>query len=236
MNQVFSIFRVSVMIVGLGFISCRHDPYVSLDNYPEIPFTGVCDPDSVYFQNQILPILVSNCTESGCHNQQDREDGVVLDSYQNLLATVEHATQNDLHENKLMRAILNNEPDERMPPIPNSPLTADQINLLKKWLEQGAINNACDENFGGCDPMDARYSTFVQPLIQAKCQGCHSGNNPQGGIKLSNYAEVKAVALNSKLYASLVRSSNWMPLGGAKLDDCNLQRIQTWVQSGAPEN
>ncbi|HLP94840.1 MAG TPA: c-type cytochrome domain-containing protein [Saprospiraceae bacterium] len=224
---------LGAILAGTVAVSCKHDPYVNPTN-PEM--TGFCNPDSVYFQNQILPILVSNCTESGCHNAQDQEDGVVLDSYQGLVSTVENATQNDLHENKLMRAILDGDSDDRMPPAPKSPLSTDQINLLKKWLEQGAINNACDENFGGCDPTDARYSTFVQPLVQAKCQGCHSGNNPQGGIKLSNYAEVKAVALNGKLYSSVVRSTNWMPLGGARLDDCNLQRIQTWIQAGAPEN
>ena len=233
MSRIHHWLVLGAFLAGGIVVSCKHDPYVNPTN-PEM--TGFCNPDSVYFQNQILPILVSNCTESGCHNAQDREDGVVLDSYQSLVSTVENATQNDLHENKLIRAILDNDPDDRMPPAPKSPLTVNQVDLLKKWLEQGASNNACDENFGGCDPTDARYYTFVQPLVQAKCQGCHSGNNPQGGIKLSNYAEVKAVALNGKLYSSLVRSTNWMPLGGAKLDDCNLQRIQTWIQSGAPEN
>jgi hypothetical protein len=27
-----------------------------------------------------------------------------------------------------------------------------------------------------------------------------------------------------------------MPIGGAKLDDCTLQRIQNWILLGAPEN
>lgn len=222
----------------LVFLACQHDPFLQPTdpNAPDPPSTGFCDPDTVYFQNQILPILVSNCTESGCHNAQDHEDGVVLDSYQSLLSTVENATQNDWQENKLMRALLESDLDDRMPPPPKSALPTAQINLIKTWLAQGAQNNGCDENFGGCDPANFQFSTFVQPLIQAKCQGCHSGNNPQGGIKLTSYAEIKTVALNGKLYSSLTRTSNWMPKGGSKLDDCNLQKIQAWVDAGAPQN
>jgi hypothetical protein len=233
MNRFIWLAGSGVMLCALLLMSCKHDPYVNPENPP---MTGLCDPDSVYFQNQVLPILVSNCTESGCHNPQDHEEGIVLDSYQSLVTTVENGTLNDLQENKLMKAILDDDPDDRMPPPPNAPLTADQINILKQWLSQGALNNACDENFGGCDPADAKYSTFILPLIQTKCVGCHSGNNPQGGIKLSTYSEIKNVALNGKLYSSVTRTSNWMPLGGSKLDDCSVQRIQTWVQAGAPEN
>lgn len=234
--------RYAAFFFGLLFLSlfvvqsCQHDPYQVPVDSTNPPLTGICDPDSVYFQNQILPILVSNCTQSGCHNAQDHEDGVVLDSYQSLITTVEKVSNNDWDENKLMKVLRDNDPDDRMPAAPNSPLTQEQINLIGTWVNQGAKNNACDENSGGCDVSNVQYSTFVKSLIQTKCQGCHSGNNPQGSIKLTNYAEIKTVALNGKLYNSLTRASNWMPSGGAKLDDCSLQKIQTWIGAGAPEN
>ena len=108
--------------------------------------------------------------------------------------------------------------------------------LLKTWLAQGAQNNACDENYGGCDVSDVKFSTFIQPLVQAKCQGCHSGSTPQGGIKLTSYAEIQALALDGRFYGAITRSSNWMPKGGSKLDACNLQKIQAWISAGAPQN
>lgn len=153
-----------------------------------------------------------------------------------MIGTVKKSTLNDLRENKLMKAILDNDPDDRMPPPPNQPLNAAQINLLKTWLAQGGLNNACDENAGGCDLQSAKFGSFVQPLMQAKCQGCHSGSTPQGNTNLSNYTAIKEVALNGKLYASLTRSSNWMPSGGAKLDPCSLDKIQQWIADGAPQN
>ncbi|MBK8429107.1 MAG: hypothetical protein IPL27_25530 [Lewinellaceae bacterium] len=141
----------------------------------------VCNPDSVYFSNQILPILISNCTQSGCHNDQDREEGIILTSYQKLVSTVENATLNNWDENDLTRVLIEDDLDKRMP-YGKPPLPQAQIDLISRWVAQGARNNACNENAGQCDTTNAKFSSFVQPLVQARCQGCHSGSSPQGGI------------------------------------------------------
>lgn len=93
------------------FPSCKHDSMFNVEPDPtDTTGTGgnggggtggngvVCNPDSVYFSNQILPILISNCTQSGCHNDQDREEGIILTSYQKLVSTVENATLNNWDE------------------------------------------------------------------------------------------------------------------------------------------
>lgn len=238
-----------VILVSLSSPACKHDPVLPggvdpIDTIVDpIDTTGgggtnsgvPCDPDSIYFQNQILPILVSNCTESGCHNATDKEDGVILTSYQSLVSTVENATLNNWDENKLMRALLEDDPDDRMP-YGKPALPQTQINLIAAWIQQGAQNNGCNENYGTCETVNVKYSAFVQPLIQARCQGCHSGSAPQGDINLSTYSAVKNLALNDKLYTAVSRPSNWMPKGGAKLDDCSLDKLKAWIDAGAPEN
>ena len=40
-----------------------------------------CDPDTVYFQNTILPLVVSSCVTVGCHDQASHKDGVILTDY-----------------------------------------------------------------------------------------------------------------------------------------------------------
>lgn len=244
---------VFFVVIGLSLSTpaCKHDPILPGGGDP-VDTTGgggnpvdtsggntgtgiLCDPDSVYFQNQILPILVSNCTESGCHNEIDRQDGVVLTSYQNLLATVEHVTDNNQDENKLMEVLLEDDPEDRMP-YNKAPLPQAQINLITAWIQQGAKNNGCNENYGACETSDVRYGAFVQPLIQSRCQGCHSGNTPQGGVNLSTYANIKTMAANGKLYGAITRTSNWMPKGGAKLDDCTVAKMKAWIDAGALEN
>jgi hypothetical protein len=223
----------------ISLSACKHEPLAGPNGAdPNDPPTvgAVCSPDTAYFQNQVLPLLISNCTQSGCHNAQDRQDGVALDSYPNLLSTVDKVGSTDWGKNKLLKAILETDPDKRMPRPPSAPLTAAQIDLLKKWVAQGALNNSCDEGAGKCDTTANRYSLFVKPLILAKCQGCHSGAAPQGNIRLDTYASVRAVALNGKLYGAVARTSNWMPKGGAKLDNCSSAKLKAWIDSGAPEN
>lgn len=239
-----------VLIFILALFSCKHDPIVPDPVDPVTPIDttngggggnnpplGVpCDPDSIYFQNTVLPILVSNCTEAGCHNAQDAPDGIVLTSYQSLMNTVENVTNPDWGENKLLEVLTEDDLDKRMPQAPNAPLSQEQINLIAGWIAQGARNNGCNENSAGCETTNVSFGAFVQPLIQAKCQGCHSGSAPQGGIDLTTYGGVRTVALNGKLYAALTRTSNWMPRGGAQLDDCSLDKIKAWVDAGAPQN
>ena len=235
MRPYYSVFLCTMLLV-VTLPACKHEPLVPPGS-PVDPSVGLaCDADTVYFQNQVLPILVSNCTESGCHNEQDHKEGVVTTSYQTLLSTVERVTQNDWEKNKLIKSLEETDLSERMPR--NKPsLSVEQINLIKKWVLQGALNNRCDASFGGCDTIGgAVYAGFVQPLVQTQCKGCHSGNSPQGGIKLTTYAEIKTQALSGKLYDSMIRSANWMPKGGAMLDDCALAKIKTWVDAGAPEN
>lgn len=229
----------AALLLLFSIAACKHDPLIDpIGPGPIDPPTNdkVCSPDTAYFQNQVLPLLISNCTQSGCHNAQDRQEGVVLDSYQNLMSTVEKVTSTDWDKNELMEVILETDPDDRMPRLPNTPLSAAQISLISTWIKQGARNNSCDEGAGQCDLAANTYTFFVKPLILAKCQGCHSGAAPQGNISLTTYASVRTVALNGKLYAALDRPSNWMPKGGAKLDNCSLAKLKAWADSGAPEN
>lgn len=243
------VFFAVVLFGLLSAPACKHDSALigggvndTIPNFGDTTITpggnatGVpCSPDSVYFQNQVLPILISNCTQSTCHNAVDRRKGVVVSTYPDLMNTVEHVTDPNWDENKLMRVLTEIDPDKRMPyGLPALPQA--QIDLIGTWIGQGAQNNGCNENYGNCETTGVTYSAFVQPLIQAHCQGCHSGGSPQGGVNLANHSGVQAVALNGKLYSAVTRTANWMPKGGAKLDDCSLAKLKTWADGGALNN
>ena len=252
MQQYALLTFIAVIFLSLSTPACKHEPSLpgggdptdTIGNNPgdtignPVDTTGLgvfCDPDTTYFQNQILPLLISNCSEPGCHNEIDHQEGVIITSYQSLLATVENVTLNNWDENKLMKVLLEDDPLDRMP-YNKPPLPQTQINLIAAWIQQGAQNNGCNENYGSCDTANVRYSTFVRPLVQARCQGCHSGSAPQGGIDLSGYAGVQAIANNGKMLAAITRTANWMPKGGAKLDDCTVKKLKAWINAGALEN
>ncbi len=193
-----------------------------------------CDPDTVYFNQTILPLIVSSCAIPGCHDAASAEDGVVLNNYNNIMSTggVNPFNPND---SELYDVITNNDPDDRMPPVNEfPPLSPDEISLIRNWILQGANNNSCAS---ACDTINVTYNFSIKPLIESKCQGCHSGASPQGGIALTNYNQVSASALFGTMLPAVQHSGGAvpMPFNSAKLPDCEIDLIRIWIENGAPQ-
>lgn len=89
-----------------------------------------------------------------------------------------------------------------------------------------------------CDTANVTFSGMVQPLIQANCLACHSTAAGQGGIILEGHANVVIRANDGKLMGTLNHASGFspMPKNGQKLAACDIQRVQTWINAGAPNN
>lgn len=196
-----------------------------------------CDPDVVYFERDLLPILKSNCAKSGCHDAASHQEDIVLDSYENvIMAGI--VKPFDLNGSDLFEVITESDPDKVMPQPPNQRLTADQITLISKWILQGAKELTCDETAGQCDTTNVTYSGFVAPLLTTYCVGCHSGGAPSGNILLNSHAGVQTVALNGRLAGAITWANGYqpMPRGSGKLSECNINKIKAWINNGALNN
>lgn len=195
---------------------------------------STCDPDSVYFQSQILPLLVSNCAKSGCHTVEDHQEGVILNNYSNVMNTGDidpgRADHSDLYE-----VLTESDPDKRMPPPPAAPLTSAQIGLIGQWINQGANNNSCSN---GCDTTNVTFSGNVFPIIQNNCTGCHSGATPSGLIDLTSHMNIKVMADNGRLLGSINHDAGFVPMprGGNKLQACQIDQVRIWIGGGALNN
>ena len=92
---------------------------------------------------------------------------------------------------------------------------------------------------GSCDTSGVTYTFTIIPLLQANgCTGCHSGGAPSGNISLTDYNNVRTVALNGKLYGVISHSAGFtpMPQGGNKMSSCNINKIKAWIDAGAANN
>lgn len=92
---------------------------------------------------------------------------------------------------------------------------------------------------GACDTNGVTYTATVLPALQSNgCLGCHSGSAPSGNIPLDGYNNVKAAAMNGKLYGTISYAAGYspMPQGGNKMSACNINRIKAWIDAGAPNN
>jgi hypothetical protein len=96
---------------------------------------------------------------------------------------------------------------------------------------------------GTCDLTTAvKFSTVVSPIISSKCatSGCHSATSKAAGINLGTYDAIKAYTTSSKavFLGSIKRESSYsaMPKGNSKLPDCDISKIESWINAGAPNN
>ncbi|MCB0707558.1 MAG: hypothetical protein KDC34_19720 [Saprospiraceae bacterium] len=243
----FHIFYIlSVLVLGLSISSCKHDPFLqdidptpidTSDNPVDTTMQGTpCDPDLIYFEYDVLPILISNCAFSGCHNAASAEDGVVLESFQTVMNS-DVVKAFDLGDSEMFEVITETDPDKKMPPPPETPLTQEQINIISQWILQGADNLECNPDLN-CDTTDVSYAAVIRPILDNTCVGCHGGSVPSGGISFMTYAGVKAMADSGQLLGAV----NWdagysfMPQGGNKLPDCEIAQLKSWIDSGALEN
>lgn len=193
-----------------------------------------CDPDTVYFQNEILPLIVSSCATTDCHGLVNPEDDIILVDYASIIENGK-IKPGDPFDSKLFKVINEDEPQDRMPPEPNAPLTAEQINKVKVWIEQGALNNTCDED---CDTTNVTYSGTIWPIVELNCFGCHSGPEPSGNISLVDYNSIVVQATNGKLFGSVNHDNGFepMPKNAPKLSDCKIDQIKIWIEDGTPNN
>lgn len=222
-------------IAVLFSISCKH-PYGDMNSNTSGSGNSStpCDPNKVYFQQQVLPILVSNCAMSGCHDDATHKEDVILTSYQKVMATA-GVRPGNVSGSELYKVIVDPDQGKRMPEPPRNPLTAVQIQIISRWIQQGADNLICQSM---CDSTQFTFSGAIKPLIENKCQGCHSSTSAQGGIDLSTYTLLKARVTDGKLWGSINHSAGFspMPKNGTKLSDCEIAQFRKWIDAGALNN
>lgn len=215
-------------------VSCKHDIPNPTNGTTIIVDSNGCDPNIVYFENDVLPLISSACAYSGCHDAASHKEGVILIDYASIM---DHGdiTPGRPNNSELYEVLLESKNSEKaMPPPPNAEFTSAQKDLIKKWIEQGALNNRCDD----CDTTSVKYSAQVISVLNKNCNACHNKASANGNVILDSYTEVKKYVDNGKLVGTINHSAGYkaMPPSGTKMTDCNLRTIQKWIDNGAPNN
>lgn len=237
-NKSFGISCIIVSVVAL-IAGCQHEPSLAPNgggtDGPVDSIPTPCDPQIVYFQQQVLPLLVSSCAIPGCHDPATAENDVILNSYENVMATAD-VRPNDPDGSDLYEVIVEEDPEDRMPPSGQfPPLSAQEIALIRQWILQGATNTSCES--ATCDTTNVLYSNKIESIVSTKCQGCHSGSNPQGSISLLTYAQVRDQALNGQMLNAVQHTGSAvpMPFNSNQLPQCEIDQIRIWIENGAPQ-
>jgi hypothetical protein len=93
-----------------------------------------------------------------------------------------------------------------------------------------------------CDTTTITYAKDIQPIIAANCfkpgSGCHDVAGTSGINFETSITSLQGYAASGVLLGDI----NWhtgynpMPKGGAKMSDCEINKITRWVHLGAPNN
>jgi ankyrin repeat protein len=92
---------------------------------------------TVDFEKQVQPLLAQKCY--ACHGEEVQQSGLRLDKRQNAMRGGDYGPViivGKSVESKLIKRVINGDGGMRMPPTGS--LSADEINTLKAWIDQGA--------------------------------------------------------------------------------------------------
>lgn len=207
---IFSVF----VLLSLILSTCTSDLY---------------NPD-VCFQENVLPIFVSKCSMSGCHNSTNQADGYDFTNYEGIIKGViaKHPFQSEIY-----KAIRGSNPS--MPPLNYPSLTKKEIDYIKIWIKMGAKNSS---NCSGCDTTNYTYGGRIRPLFDSWCLGCHNTGNAGGGFDFSNYSGIVSSITANRLLGSIQHLSGFssMPKNTNALSYCDINAIEKWIMDGYPQN
>ena len=89
-----------------------------------------------------------------------------------------------------------------------------------------------------CDTVNITYSAGVASILKANCYSCHGNGESSGGVNFDSYSNVKNWAANGALLGAVTHASGYvpMPLNEAKLSDCDINQIRSWISNGMLNN
>jgi hypothetical protein len=183
------------------------------------------------FSRDVLPVLVSHCATTNCHDAITHQEGYVFTNYS---STMHAVSPGSLSGSRLYTSITTASGENKMPPAGKLQLTTAQIDSIAAWINYGALDQNCGEVCDTINPVT--FSGTIWPILQTSCTGCHSGTSPSGGVTLANYTNVATAAANGSLINSLKGAGvTRMPLGGS-FSACRIREFEIWVNNGYLNN
>ena len=112
-----------------------------------VSFLIGCGQKPVSYHDQIEPILKNRCVS--CHGFDNPAAKIALTSYENLMSSKTARFKKSIviagnpSESWLYLRSGTEQPHFRMPPdtVSTTPLSKDEIELVRKWIQQGAKDN-----------------------------------------------------------------------------------------------
>ena len=162
LGSLANIRRVPFAWLTIAWLACAVTSLAANETGAE---TKAGKEEQVSYQRQILPVLQANCL--GCHQPAKASGGYVMTAFDALLAGGDSDTPAIVpgkpDESYLLELITPTDGSAEMPQD-GKPLAESQIGLFRRWIEQGANNDATAKR-GPVYSADNPPRYFAPPVI-----------------------------------------------------------------------
>ncbi len=202
----------------------------------------------VDFARDIYPLFTESCVK--CHGPEKAKGHYRMDTKAGAFKPGEHGPNiipGDSAGSPLMQMVAGLVEDGLMPPPDpkgkSQPLTAQQIGLLRAWIDHGAAWP------DGPIPVFVKEITFardITPILTKSCLECHGAADPKGGLRLDareaaikggksyHPAVLPGHRAKSPLMIVVTGKDEDLPLPEKhKLDEPASRLIGQWIDQGA---
>lgn len=112
--------------------------------------------------------------------------------------------------------------------------------LTASLIVSGCYYDNEEELYPGniCITENMSYTNNVLVILENNCYTCHDQTSNQGGVTLEGYANLKTYVDNGKLLGAIKHLPGFpqMPDGRPKLGQCQIDKIEAWINQGALNN
>lgn len=214
----------------------------------------------VSFEKQIAPVLTQRC--GSCHGANNPRGGLRLNTFAGLEAGGQGGpllVVGNPNTSRIMQRLVSANPRQRMPQGNGGPLTPAQIQLIGRWIAEGAKYDGTDKTaaIGTSSTRPAveiqmatgnetvSFTKDIAPFMVNLCMRCHSGNSPRSGFSLQTFEQLMQGGDSGRVViaGNLEGSRLWdlvgkqdpikMPPGQALITRTNWNNLRTWIEEGA---
>ena len=196
----------------------------------------------VSFEREIQLLLERRCNK--CHHPDDSRGGLDVTRLSTMLRGGDELGPAVIANNSVQSPLIQVLTGKAEPAMPSNatPLPPAEIELLSRWIKQGAIDDTT--KFSVADI--TFFEKHIRPVLFQSCFKCHAGDAPESGLSLTSRHGIltggnrgpAAIAGDPKqsLLITAIRHQGdlKMPRGGGALSATQIDAFEKWIRLKLP--
>ena len=196
------------------------------------------------FESDIRPILAANCL--ACHGETLQQNGLDLRTQESVLKGGEAGPA--VQPGSAKESLLYEKVETGSMPLGGERLKADQIELIRRWIEAGALKEG--QQAGPVEVAKVTERDVMVPLLHVRCVVCHGRRKQEGGLDVRTRASLlqggksgPAIVPGKPDESLLVQRiaaqqmpppASLRPYTVRPVTSQELEKLRQWIAAGAP--